>query len=510
MKKETKAKFTRRQAMGMVATSGLSASLTGGFNLDAQNKSNLITEENKKQGSTQWQLTRIRYDKDQHRTALIEGYCSRQSLKAGEQLDIMVSTAPESEYELDIYRTGYYGGTGGRLVKKIGPLKGFEQTVPTPGVKNIHECKWKVSTTLIIPKDWISGVYLGKLKTLPKNTNVPYWESYIIFIVTDERPVDILFQCSDNTWQAYNRWPSNYSLYTNPKGTSGPWNSVSFDRPYGRQSQYTGIVNDPLSFGSGEFISFERPFSYFLEKEGYDVSYCANCDMLTPTRGLKAKAFLSVGHDEYWDLRQFDSAHELKKQGVNLLFFSGNSVCWVSQFKNNGDGILNRTISRDGPYGGDRIHAQMRENTDGPFPERGPDEGLLMGVRNIRPVNGGGDWTIVKPAHWMFKGTGIKKGDSIPGLIGWEFHGDPADVPGMEVVAAGKAWQGGQNLTTWQSVIFPGPKGNFVFNASTIFWAQGLSSPPGHTLPWSHYSRPHGPDPRVQQITRNLLNKAIG
>ena len=39
-----------------------------------------------------------------------------------------------------------------------------------------------------------------------------------------------------------------------------------------------------------------------------------------------------------------------------------------------------------------------------------------------------------------------------------------------------------------------GPKNNFVFNAATIWWAQALGDPPGHTLPWSHYSRPHGPD----------------
>ncbi len=77
------------------------------------------------------------------------------------------------------------------------------------------------------------------------------------------------------------------------------------------------------------------------------------------------------------------------------------------------------------------------------------------------------------------------------------------------MVAEGTAFQGGTNPAKWQAVIYPGPKKNFVFNASTIFWAQGLSSPPGHTLPWSHFNRPHGPDERVQIITHNLLKKAI-
>jgi hypothetical protein len=109
----------------------------------------------------------------------------------------------------------------------------------------------------------------------------------------------------------------------------------------------------------------------------------------------------------------------------------------------------------------------------------------------------------------MFEGTGVKNGDRIPGLIGWEYHGDPPTLSGLLVVAAGTAWVGGQIPQKWAATIYPGPKGNFVVNASTIFWAQGLSSPPGHTLPWSHWSLPHGPDERVQMITHNLLRRAI-
>ena len=60
------------------------------------------------------------------------------------------------------------------------------------------------------------------------------------------------------------------------------------------------------------------------------------------------------------------------------------------------------------------------------------------------------------------------------------------------------------------TVTLKGPKGNFVFNASTIFWSQGLSAPPGHMPPISHHGRPHGPDERVQRMTRNVLEKMRG
>jgi N,N-dimethylformamidase beta subunit-like protein len=472
-------------------------------------KRNAIQEENAKPGSTDWQLTRVKLDKGMasFRTSLIEGFCSKQSVQSGDTLKIMVSTAPAAKFKIEIFRTGYYGGKGARLMTTLGPLQGKVQPVPPVGDRRLRECQWDSSAEIKIPADWPSGVYLGRLTTLPEKDDAPYWQSYVVFIVRDNRPADILFQCSDNTWQAYNRWPDNYSVYTDPKGNQGPWSDVSFDRPY---AKYAQIYDNPMSIGSGEWLCFEFPLAYWLEQHGYDVSYCSNSDMITPERGLKCKTFLSVGHDEYWDRRAYDSVVKMRDSGVNLLFLSGNAVCWVTPQKPSTDGRPNRIMFRGGPYGGKHKWAVEREKDHGPFPERGPDEGYLIGARNLEPVNGGGDWICIKPDHWIFKGTGMKKGDRIPGLIGWEYHGDPPkDLAGLEVVGEGTAWVGGSRPQKWTATIYPGPKGNFVFNASTIFWSQGLSSPPGHMLPWSHWSRPHGPDERVQRITRNLLERAI-
>ena len=73
--------------------------------------SKLIVEENAKPGADDWQLTRVKLDtRDGMRCSAIEGYCSRQSVKAGDALDIYVSTSPVSRFKLEIFRTGYYGG----------------------------------------------------------------------------------------------------------------------------------------------------------------------------------------------------------------------------------------------------------------------------------------------------------------------------------------------------------------------------------------------------------------
>ena len=469
----------------------------------------LIRTENARAGSG-FQLTRMIPDgAKSHRTSRVEGYCSRQSVKAGEKLDFFISTKPASKFILEIFRTGYYGGAGARHMTTLGPFDGKTQPVPEMGANRLRECQWEASTSLTIPADWTSGVYLGRLSTVPDNADQPYWQSYVIFIVKDDRKADILFQCSDNTWQAYNQWPVNESLYTDPRAAHAPGVSVSFDRPYGK---YVQIFDNPQSMGSGEFLLWEFPISYWLEKEGYDVTYCSNVDNLDPANLSRVKAMISPGHDEYWDLRQYQNVKAAIAGGLSVLWFSANDVYMVTPFTPNAAGDANRRLTRETCYGEFREEEkEAYSKVLGPFENPGPDEREIIGARTIVPFNGGGDWTCAQPDHWLFAGTGMKKGDSIPGLVGWEFHGDPDTArEGLQVVAEGNVWAGGTRLGKYAATVFEGPRQNIVFNASTIFWGQGLSSPPGHMIPWSHYSRPHGPDERVQKITANALKRALG
>ena len=96
-------------------------------------------------------------------------------------------------------------------------------------------------------------------------------------------------------------------------------------------------------------------------------------------------------------------------------------------------------------------------------------------------------------------------------MVGWEWHSDPArDLPGHEVLAKGPTKGGKDNPRPPQTTtIYDGPKGNVVFNAGTIWWAQGLSSPPGHVLPAHKAAQPQGPDPRVQRMMENVFDQFI-
>src|SRR4029079_4672919 len=190
------------------------------------------------------------------------------------------------------------------------------------GDKRLRDCQWTPALEFTIPHHWLSGVYLGKLRSL--ETGV---QSYVIFIVRDDRPADFLFQCSDNTWQAYNRWPSQFSLYDDGENTWywGPGVDISFDRPYGK---YCEIMDAPLSTGSGEWFLWEFPLAYWMEAQGYDMTYISNLDTHTDAPGLaRAKGFLSVGHDEYYSIEMFDQLRTAIASGLNVAFFSGNVCC---------------------------------------------------------------------------------------------------------------------------------------------------------------------------------------
>lgn len=491
-------KLDRRElfkATALVAAGSLSVSEV----THAADGSSRIVEENKKPGTLEWQLAYVRNNpKQPRRCTLIEGYCSHNSAAAGETVELFVSADPAADVLVDVYRLGYYGGLGGRHITQLGPFPVKPQAEPPLGTNRLRECRWAAATKLLIPSDWLSGVYLFKLSTKQHR-----YQSYAILIVKDARRADVLFQCSDNTWQAYNKWPHDCSLYdADPPAALNGTTRVSHDRPY---AKYPQVVDQPLTQGSGEFLCWEFPLAFWLERHGYDVTYCSNLDTHADPAGLKrTKVFLSVGHDEYWSLDMYRNMQQAIQEGLNVAWLSGNTVCFVAPLVPGSDGRANRVFHRAGRYGGLLPEEQGQM---GPFDLEGPNENKIIGARTISPFNGSDDWIVSKADHWLFERTGLKKGDRVPGLVGWEFHGDPAKIPGLEVVAEGTATNGGDKQAHWTATIYQGPSGNWVFNASTIYWSMGLSNPPGFVPPFAHYGRPLGPDPRVQQITHNFLSR---
>jgi hypothetical protein len=455
----------------------------------------LIEKENRRAGSTDWLLKKLEPARSkegdglwQRRTA-VEAYCSHTSIRSGETLRVYVSTDPPTRYQAEVFRMGYYGGKGGRRMLRLGPFRGQVQPTPTDGPKDVIQCRWSPGFDLKIPRGWLSGVYLGKLTALGSG-----YESYFIFIVRDDRRADFLFQCSDNTWQAYNRWPAWRSLYDwkGNRWNTKPGSDVSFDRPYSIYYNKLPADFNPLTNGSAEFLLWEHPLCFWMEKEGCDVTYISNLDTHTDPKGLlRAKGFLSVGHDEYWTQEMMDHVAAARDAGVSLAFLGGNSVDGQIVLSSGTDGRANRVFGRLGSKPDDDFENEQE----------------LMGASSYGV--GAADWICQAPKHWIFDGTGMKKGDRIPQLVGWEYHGQPLRQDNTLVVLATGTVREGQKTTekTYAATLYTAAKGNYVFNAATCWWNMLLERPPGAVdPPHTDFSRP---DPRVQQITRNLFAHMI-
>lgn len=457
----------------------------------------LVRRENARPGTRDWILTQPRIDPaTRWRCPWIEGYCSASSVRAGERLAFHVATDPPSRFTLDLYRSGWYGGDGARHVLSLGPLRGRPQPLPDVGPKRLRACRWEAAAVFEVPPAWPSGVYLGVLSAL--DTGV---QSYVVFVVRDDRRADFVFQVSDLTWQAYNRWPDQWSMYDDGEKfwAWGPDADVSFDRPYGK---YCQLVDAPLSTGSGEWLLWELPLAYWMESQGYDVTYVSGLDThRDPADHLRAAGFLSVGHDEYYTMAMYDGLRAAIARGLSVGFFSGNVCCALIEI-DAGARVLSR-VDRFGRSSPDELRwfpemARLRQTA--------PNESLLVGARTSVPATGSAAFTCVAPDHWVFAGTGMRHGDGIPGLVGWEPHAEPADIPGLEIVAAGPT-RSHHGEGRYTATVYPGPHGNVVFNASSCWWSHGLAEPPGHVRLTSYPDVPQGPDPRAQRITANVLER---
>ena len=100
----------------------------------AQTTSSRIATENARAGTTDWLLTQVapvavnvRDDRYQRQQS-IEAYVSHTSIRAGETLTGFVSTNPAAPYRVDVYRMGWYGGKGGRLMTTLRDAAGRDRS----------------------------------------------------------------------------------------------------------------------------------------------------------------------------------------------------------------------------------------------------------------------------------------------------------------------------------------------------------------------------------------------
>jgi hypothetical protein len=145
---------------------------------------NPIQIENAKAGTSGWQLSNPATNRE------IEGYASLTSVNIGGNINFSVSTS-NSSFNIEIFRTGWYGGIGARRLMTVSNVAGVRRSTPSPDpVTGLIDCNWPNSYTLSVPTNWVSGIYLARLTGIQNGK-----QSYIMFVVRDDNR-DTPISCS--------------------------------------------------------------------------------------------------------------------------------------------------------------------------------------------------------------------------------------------------------------------------------------------------------------------------
>ena len=455
----------------------------------------------------------------------VEGYALANSVLPGQMISFAVrTTAPY--FTAGIFRMGWYGGTGAKLMATVGPLPGHAYPVPTANDAYLVEANWPVAFSVTPTSSWASGVYMVKL------TDAQGFQSYIPFVVKAPATLNsLLFVHAVNTDEAYNYY-GNASLYprvqTGAKGTileDHQAHEVSFDRPF--------IQN----FGAGQFFRYEYPFVRWAERSGYSLAYVTDLDIHQhPGMLLGVKGIVIVGHDEYWTKDMRDAYDAAVAKGVNLANFAANTAYWQMRYAPDSGGQPDRRIvaykglsSNKSNYNGDPKYGTDDEDVTTQF----GDPLLHRSEQHLLGVHWAGDFNVLwaapfkmsLPIHgvfqkitqnysWLTAHTGLKNGSIIKNLIGYEF--DHVDIrmrspENVAIVGNNRFLDDRHHVDLVDTTIYTSPGGAVVFSAGTIDWSWGLDNYVPQS-PDPYAGRPQVPAAgmkAVQQMTANILNRFL-
>lgn len=436
---------------------------------------NPIQIENARPGATGW-------DAPAAPSGTVEAYASEVSVAPGQSIHLHVSTAPAEDYRVEIYRLGWYTGSGGRLMRCVpscqGLAAGRPQIVPEPDPATGElRLTWPVSHVIPVPKTWVSGYYLLDVRLLSGPDQSKARRVPIIVREGAGRRSAVLAQASVNTWQAYNAWGgvSLYSSYNSPNT-----NRVSFDRPY-----------DTVHQGPSDW---ELSAVRFLERRGYDVSYTTDVDVDRNPAELQRHRLVGVlGHGEYWTGLMRDAFDRARDAGTNLAFLGANNAYWQIRYENDRRTIVEyRDPNRDPEPDPSRKTTLFRELA----PPRSECE--LLGVE-YGQIGDSHDYSVAPGslADPWFAGTGYKAGDTLHGLVGYEWDGvrPGCAVPRLTVFFHAEVEKGQPQVLgeRWNAdaVRYTAPSGARIFSAGSLQFAWGLD-PTAERY-----------DPRLERFMRN-------
>jgi hypothetical protein len=495
----------------------------------------------------------------------VTGYCWPHSIAPGGTVALHLSSAGGRAVDVEISRVG---ATREVVWHDTVPARDH----PVPAEAWTRGCDWPAAATVTAGEEWRSGYYEVVL-TIEVNGKQRRDHAFFVLRPPADSPNRILLQLSTNTWYAYNDF-GGLNLYTGATTSSlqrpmargylfkppGAGRRVATVHPpdpdmnahigYLRQHKLSGYA------GSAGWPDWELPFVEWAEREGFAFDMCLNADLEDhPSIVDGYSLVLSVGHDEYWSGPMRDTVEGFIARGGNVAFFSGNTAFWQVRMEDRDEhGVATRMVGYKGQFKDDPVYGTDRQSeltsiwSDHLI---GRPENHMTGVSfsrggyhriGKRLTNGAGGYTVHRPEHWIFDGTGIGFGDVLGAaatIVGYECDGcDMVSRDGLPYPThtdgtpstfeiLGTAPAAPFTRTTSARPPKPNEPAEDEFVAGRLFGTRdpeavarvqhghavlgSYTSPAGGTVitsgctDWAHGLAER--DPQVEQITRNILTR---
>ncbi|MBE0592602.1 MAG: hypothetical protein IH616_09415, partial [Gemmatimonadales bacterium] len=411
------------------------------------------------------------------------------------------------------------------------------RSVPENGWEDC--CNWPETVSFQIPENWKSGLYRARFSTADGQNDV-----YFVVRAKEPGASKIVVSVPMTTAEAYNDWGGK-SVYEYSSSSDIKAERLSMSRPFN------------ASRSGDKYTAWMPKFVEWAQDQGIDLEFIANTDLHYHPGILEPyDLFVTIGHDEYWSAEMRAEVERHLDAGGNAAFFSGNNMWWKVRFEEPSASLPRGRMLVD------KKNLQARaDNT--PELHQGnwfmvDPEVKLFGAGYAR--GGwredfiGGDvpnFTVKRPGHWAFAGTGLAKDagfgagneiisfesdgadftwqgsscspggtganclaiptftDGAPDELqilatarlqldegGWSNYLDEAGVPDVGGIrSVGKSDYTGVPGAWTTMVAYPHAGGGEVFNAATVDWAYALSACGGAT-------------PAVEcRITRNVIDR---
>lgn len=438
------------------------------------------------------------------------GYAWPKWCRGGDRVQFRVhAVAP---YKLTLWRyglkkefvrnVGWYDNHGPRAVMQTIPEGHFVET----GVR------WNNGFGL--HRQVVTAPQRGGLYYFHAKTEAGEFFSFPLVVAPAKPQAPVAVLASTNTWNAYNPFGgrSNYimaarmidepivnSLADLPRyklSDYGEWKSgdtfapISFDRPepYNHVPEHVECTDPIEGRQACHLAPTEWRLLGWLELQGCPYDLYAESQLHDGTLDLDAYRVLVLNtHPEYWTEEMYWKVKRwVFERGGRLMYLGGNGLnCKVELLD---DGTAMRCLNAWPADKESRFHAQVES------------EANLLGVVYSDPgAMTAAPYEVIEPDHWVFAGTGLKRGELFGTKVLHQRYGDgasghetdkisPSSPKNVQLLARGlNPDEGGAHL-----VYFETPSGGAVFSAGSITYPTALLC-----------------DPLTARITDNVLRRFL-